>query len=268
MLRHASERLPAAGVGRTNRLEGVSALVTGASGGIGRAVCERFLAEGASVFAVDVEEPRWSHAGARAVVADVTQAAEMDTAVQTAADACGRLDVCVANAGIALHQTLMDGTPEEWLSVLRVNLLGVMVTFRAAAARMIADGGGGRLLATSSTAGLRGESESGAYCASKGGVNALVQSLACELAQHRITVNAVAPGEIQTDLQRRGVTRRAQVLGRSPEELYEELVTRAIPAGRLGTPHDVAGMFAFLASPDADYVTGTVLRVDGGQLLV
>lgn len=217
---------------------------------------------------VDVQEPDYSHPNARAVIADVTRPTEIAAAVQTAAEISGRLDICVANAGVALHQSLMDGTPDDWLSLLRVNLLGVMITFRAAAARMIADGSGGHLLATSSTAGLRGETESCAYCASKGGVNALVQSLACELAPHGIRVNAVAPGEIETDLQRRGMVRRSEALGRPTEDLYEELVTRAIPVGRLGTPSDVASTFAFLASSDADYLTGTVLRVDGGQLLV
>ena len=220
------------------------------------------------VLGVDLALPDEPDDYIQSIIADVADPAAMAAAVERAALPTGRLDICVANAGVALHETLLDGAPADWLSVLKVNLLGVMVTFQAAAARMIDDKAGGRLLATSSGAGLRGESESCAYCASKGGVNALVQALACELAPCDITVNAVAPGEIDTALQRAGVARRAEALDRSPEEIHDELLTRAIPARRLGQPGDVAAAFAFLASPDASYITGEILRVDGGQLLV
>jgi NAD(P)-dependent dehydrogenase (short-subunit alcohol dehydrogenase family) len=169
---------------------------------------------------------------------------------------------------VSLQENLIDGQLDRWSAVIAVNLLGTMSTFREAAKHFVAARRGGRLLATSSCAGLRGEAGSSAYCASKGGINALVQSLACELAPIGVTVNAVAPGEIDTPMQRHGVERRAAAEGRRAAELRSDMLTRDIPAGRLGEPAEVAAMFAYLASDDARYVTGEIIRLDGGQLLV
>jgi NAD(P)-dependent dehydrogenase (short-subunit alcohol dehydrogenase family) len=250
------------------RLRGKSALVTGAAQGIGLTVTELFTAEGAAVLGVDISEQLAGGPCDGVVRADVSDPAAMAHAVERAAARTGRLDICVANAGISLRETLLDGTPESWNSVLNVNLIGVMTTFRAAADRMAADGHGGRLLATSSTAGLRGERASCAYSASKGAVNALVQALACELAEFDITVNAVAPGEIDTGMHRTGVEQIAAREDRAPEAVLADLLKNGIPARRLGTATEVASVFAFLASDVASYITGAVLRVDGGQLLI
>lgn len=249
------------------RLAGKTALVTGAAGGIGVAVRQRMVAEGALVLGVDSRDPGDRPESASWLQADVTDPLAMRRAVAVAATPTGRLDICVANAGINAHEDLLDGSPEGWLRVISVNLVGVMVTFQAAAARMVGQGAA-RLLATSSGAGLRGEPGSSAYCASKGGVNALVQALACELAEHKITVNAVAPGEIDTEMHRTAMIQRATADGRSAREIRDELVATAIPARRLGTPDEVAAVLAFLASDDAAYITGEVIRVDGGELLI
>ena len=144
-----------------------------------------------------------------------------------------------------------------------MNLLGVMLTFQAAALAMPR---GGRLLATASIAGLHGEPGASAYCASKGGLIALVRTLAVELAPCGITVNAAAPGQIETAMNRRDLQRLAEDQGRPPEELLREHLERRVPAGRMGTAEEVAALFAFLAGPDAGFVTGEVIRIDGGEL--
>lgn len=138
-----------------------------------------------------------------------------------------------------------------------------MLTFQAAAQAMPR---GGRLLATASIAGLHGEPSASAYCASKAGVVALVRTLAIELAPLSITVNAVAPGQIETAMERRDRGLLAQRERRSPDELLREHLERRVPLRRLGTPEEVAALFAFLAGPEAAYITGEVVRVDGGEL--
>ena len=136
------------------------------------------------------------------VAADVTDPDQVAAAVEFAAGADG-LDICVANAGVSLMEDLLDGTLESWERVLRVNLVGVMVTLKEAARSMVQSGNGGRLLGDRSVAGLHGEAGGSAYCASKAGVIGLVKTLAIELAPARITVNAVAPGQIDTAMSAR-----------------------------------------------------------------
>ncbi len=250
-------------------LEGRSAIVTGAAGGIGAAVVARLAAEGAVVVAVD-------HSSAdghdelggrvRRLEADVADPDAMAHAAELAAEAAP-LAVCVANAGVLLVEDLLDGAPERWRRVLEVNLIGVMTTFQAAARALLAAGAGGRLIATASIAGLRGEGGTAAYCASKAAVVNLVESLALELAGHGVTVNAVAPGEVDTAMHRAAMEQFGLRQGVSADELRRAVVER-IPLGRMATPDDVAGVATFLASPDAAYLTGQTVQVDGGQLLV
>lgn len=251
------------------RLAGRRALVTGAGGGIGLATTRRFVAEGAHVIGVDLVAPPDAGDAERVrwMEGDVSDATFMREAAAAAA-ADGGLDICVANAGVGGVESFMDGGLESWERTLRVNLLGVMVTLQAAAAPMIAAGNGGRLLATGSIAGLRGESLASAYVASKGGVMALTRALAVELAPHRITVNAVAPGQIDTDLNRNDM---AVVSGKEAGELDEfraEFIAGQVPAGRMGSPEEVAGVFAFLASDEAEFITGSTFRIDGGELAI
>jgi NAD(P)-dependent dehydrogenase (short-subunit alcohol dehydrogenase family) len=241
------------------RLAGRRALVTGGAAGIGAATAARLAAEGADVLVVDARDAPRVHR------ADVTDPAQVAGAVRAAAGAQG-LDICVANAGVSLMEPFLDGSIASWERVLRVNLLGVMITLQAAAQAMVPTGRGGRLLATASIAGLHGEPGSSAYCASKAGVVGLVRTLAVELAPFGITVNAIAPGQIDTDMNSRDLETQARELGRSAEQLREEHLERSVPARRLGTPEEVASLFAFLASDEADFITGEVLRIDGGEL--
>jgi glucose 1-dehydrogenase len=250
-------------------LRGKTAVITGAASGIGRATVERFQRDGAVVIAVD-REPKTvslSTKVARWVQADIRDP-DAAAAAAAAARELGGMDICVANAGISRLEGFLDGSPDSWQPILNVNLLGVMLTLRAAAHEMVGQARGGRLLATASVAGIRGEPFSAAYAASKGGVMALIRTLAVELASHRITVNAVAPGQIDTALNRADLRALAERRRQDPEEYQADYLASNVPVGRLGTPAEVAALFAFLASDDAAFITGATLRLDGGELPV
>jgi NAD(P)-dependent dehydrogenase (short-subunit alcohol dehydrogenase family) len=236
-------------------LAGRRALVTGAAGGIGAAVVRELQLAGARVVGVDASA---SYDG---FVGDVSDPGDMAAAVAAA----GELDICVANAGISLMEPLLDGDPGRWRAVLEVNLIGVLVTFQAAARAMAAHGRGGRLLAVSSVAGLRGESGTAAYAASKAGVIGLVKALAVELADHGITVNGVAPGQIDTAMHRRDLDVLGRRIGRPSADLLREHLERRVPARRRGLPEEVAAVLTFLASDAAAYVNGEIVRIDGGE---
>lgn len=233
-------------------LEGRRALVTGAATGIGAATVARFEAEGATVLGVDVAP------GFDGFVADVTDPEQMAAAVKAA----GELDVCVANAGVSLMQPFLEGDLAAWRRVVEVNLFGVMVTLQAAARAMSR---GGRLLATSSIAGLHGEASAAAYCASKAGVVSLVKTLSLELGP-AITIAGVAPGQIRTAMALGDLDEVADRAGRPADELLRDHLERRVPARRMGTADEVAAAFAWLASDEARFVNGAVLRVDGGEL--
>jgi len=253
-----------------DRLAGKVALVTGAANGIGLATVRRFAAEGASVVAVDLKIPDdGSTPDIHWVAADVLD----EAAIAGAFARCkglGGIDVCVANAGIGRIESFVDGTRRSWGDVLDVNVLGVMITLQLAARDMIAHGRGGKLLATASIAGLRGEphAPSTAYAASKGAVMALTRALACELADHAITANAVAPGQIDTQLNFADLEVMSAREGRDPYDARDEFLATSVPARRMGTPDEVAGLYAYLASDEASYVNGTTLRIDGGELSI
>lgn len=249
--------------------EDKTALVTGASRGIGLAIANLLSEAGAHVLALSTSgtSADLCHR-ARALALDVSDRGGLAAAARAAADITGRVDIAIANAGIALVEDFRATDAAEWRRVVDVNLLGVMGTWQAVLPYMLDDGGGGRLIAVSSTAGLRGEAGTPIYSATKSALTGLVQALAIEYAPHGVTVNAVAPGEIDTRLNHRGRASFAQRAGRPADELLQDLLEGGVPAGRLGEPGEVASLVGFLASHEARYITGQTIVIDGGQLLV
>lgn len=243
------------------------ALITGGANGMGRATALRFAREGARVVVVDIEsdnaelvaqEIRAAGGQALALAVDVSARASVDAMLQRTVQEYGRVDILCNIAGIVYNDLILDMPEDHWDRTLAVNLKGVFLCGQAAARQMVKQGGGGKIVNMASTNGLRGEAELAHYNASKFGVVGLTMTMAIELAPHRINVNAVCPGMINT----RMTAQYTAIPG-----FYADYIRR-IPLARYGEPDEVAGVFAFLASDDASFITGTTLIVDGGQLAI
>jgi 3-oxoacyl-[acyl-carrier protein] reductase len=247
-------------------LEGKVALVTGGSRGIGRAICVALAKRGAKVVinyasredaareaAAEVEA-----AGGQAVLSgfDVANAAAVTDAIKAIGKDHGGLDILVNNAGVAVNGLLMRFSDEQWKKVLDTNLAGAFHTIRAAAMLLLKAKSAGRIINITSVVGEMGNGGQLAYSASKAGLIGLTMSTARELASRGVTCNAVSPGYIETDM----------TATELPEAARAKLMDQ-IPLSRIGKPEDVADAVAFLAGPEASYITGQVLRVNGGLLM-
>ncbi len=247
-------------------LAGKVALVTGGSRGIGRAICIALGQRGAKVivnYASREDAARETcaaveAAGGQAAISgfDVANSAAVTEAIKAIAKDHGSLDILVNNAGVAVNGMLMRFSDEQWMKTLQTNLAGAFHCTRAAASFLLRAKASGRIINITSVVGEMGNGGQVAYAASKAGLIGLTMATAKELASRGVTVNAISPGFIETDM----------TATELPEAARAKLL-EGIPLGRIAAPEEVAGAAAFLAGPEAGYITGQVLRVNGGLLM-
>ena len=244
------------------RLKDKVAVVTGAAGGIGRAIAERFAAEGAKVIVADIDDKAGQATtqaigkGTIFVKADTGAKKDAEALVAAAVKAFGRLDILVNNAGIVHSADFLDVTEEDFDRVLRVNLKGYFLCGQAAARQMVKQGGGGNIINMSSVNAVLAIPNICSYVVSKGGVNQLTKTMSLALVDHGIRVNGIGPGSIATDLLKKVMVddaARAKIMSRTP-------------MGRAGEPAEIASVALFLASDDASYLTGQTIYPDGGRM--
>ena len=242
----------------TGSLAGRCALVTGGAAGLGLAVAQAMRAEGAAIVLLDLDpqaEARAQEMGeAIAVKGSVTRKADIVAAFDAAEARFGKVDICLANAGVSQNAPTLSVTEEEWERVISINLTGAFLTAQEAGRRMIA-GGGGSLLLMASMYGIVAAPERIGYCASKAGVAMMAKALSSEWAREGVRVNAIAPGYVRTAL-------LDDLAARGRVDL--DRLKQRTPMGRLVETEEVARMAVFLASDAASAVTGQVMAVDGG----
>jgi len=242
------------------------ALVTGAARGIGRAIALRLARDGLDVAVNDklssheldglVQEIQSKGRRALAIPADVSSEPEVERTVRKVVQDLGSLDVMVANAGIISSESILNTTVEDFDLVMAINVRGTMLCYKHAAKQMIAQGRGGRIIGACSRAGKQGINVTLSYSASKFAVRGLTQASAQELGQYGITVNAYAPGPIQTPM-------RDEMQASFGSDVLSSTFGGA-PVKRLGTPEDIAGLVSYLASDDSSFVTGQSVSINGG----
>lgn len=263
------------------RVSGRSCIVTGAAQGIGRAIAEALLDEGADVCFADINadkvtqvalanQARAAQQGAKVTSAqvDVTDRKAVRAMIAHAVASFGKLDVMFNNAGVNRPMNFLDVTEDNWNFIMGVNGLGCMIGIQEAARQMIAQGGGGKIINTASIASRQGFGNVAPYCASKWAVVSLTQSGARDLAKHNITVTGFAPGVVATEMWEQ-VDRDLMEIGAAerPGQAMEAF-SADILRGRVATAADITGTTTFLASKDSDYMTGQIVMIDGGMALV
>jgi len=252
------------------RLEGKSALVTGAARGIGRTFAEAYIHEGATVAIADIDPERAQATAtelgdrAYAIRMDVTDQASIDSAIEAVVARAGKLDILINNAALFDLAPIVEITRQSFERLFSINVAGTLFTLQAAARQMIAQGHGGKIINMASQAGRRGEALVAVYCASKAAVISLTQSAGLDLIKHRINVNAIAPGVVDGE-HWDGVDALFARHEKLPLGEKKRLVGRQVPYGRMGTAQDLVGMAIFLASAESEYVVAQTYNVDGGN---
>ena len=238
------------------KLENKTAIVTGASSGIGKAIAEKFLSEGASVVFSDINDSDVSRFGDKAIFVkcDVSKSGDIDNLVKACVDKFGKVDIMVNNAGIGSLGDALTMSDDVWHKTIEINLSGVFYGIRAAGKAMKEKGIKGSIINMTSILGSVGFRGALAYCASKGGVSQLTRGSSLELASLGIRVNAIAPGFIKTNM-----TKEVQ-----EDDNLSKMISGMTPLGYMGKPEDIANAATYLASDDSGYVTGSIVFVDGG----
>jgi NAD(P)-dependent dehydrogenase (short-subunit alcohol dehydrogenase family) len=253
-------------------MTGQVAIVTGAGRGIGRGIAEALATAGVRVVIADVEASRAKESAAALreaglealeMTVDVAQRPSVEAMVNGTLQQWGRIDILVNDAGVNDNTPALELTDETWQWVLSVNLTGTMLCSQTVGRHMV-ERGYGRIVNIASSASFFGAPNCTAYAATKAGILGLTRVMAVEWGSYGITVNAVCPGNIDTEMLRNAFARRSVVQGVTPEEVVKRIESKT-PARRLGTPSDVAAMVHFLASPAAAYVTGQAIMVCGGR---
>jgi NAD(P)-dependent dehydrogenase (short-subunit alcohol dehydrogenase family) len=253
-----------------SRLAGKSALITGSARGIGKAFAARFVEEGAKVAIADINlegaeaAAREIGPNAYALRLDVTDQSSIDAAVAAVEAKTGGLDILVNNAALFDLAPIVEITRESYQRLFDINVAGTLFMMQAAAKSMIRRGQGGKIINMASQAGRRGEALVGIYCATKAAVISLTQSAGLNLIEHRINVNAIAPGVVDGEHWDHVDSMFAKYEGLQPGEKKAQ-VGASVPFGRMGTAEDLTGMAVFLASKDADYIVSQTYNVDGGN---
>jgi meso-butanediol dehydrogenase/(S,S)-butanediol dehydrogenase/diacetyl reductase len=255
------------------KLQGRVALITGGGTGIGAAIAQRFVAEGAKVCItgrrpekIDAVLKELPAGSGMACAGDVTDPGDVDRTVSTVIDWGGRLDLLINNAGITTTGAVANLDPAIWRETIDVNLTGAFLTMRSSIPQMI-QGGGGAIINIASVAGLRCPPEMAAYSASKAGLIMLSQQAALDYAQFSIRSNVICPGWVRTPMSEHDMDQLAGMIGTDREGAFARVV-KGVPQGRVGDPREIAGVCTFLASDDASFMTGAVLVVDGGSAIV
>jgi len=245
------------------RLEGKAALITGGARGIGKMIAQRFISEGADIALCDInfeaaqssaKELSGGNGTIKAFSMNVADEENVNEAVKGVANEFGKIDILVNNAGITRDTLMLRMKTEDWNAVIAVNLTGVFNVSKAVV-RLMVKARSGRIINIASVVGVIGNPGQVNYAASKAGIIGITKTMAKEFASRDITVNAIAPGYIRTEM--------TEHLSQEAKDAF----LRAIPLNRPGTPEDVAAVAAFLASDDASYITGQVICVDGGMVM-
>lgn len=258
-------------------LKGKKALVTGSARGIGKAIAEKYAKNGADVVMMDINEAQLITSAKEVaekygiktypIKVDASSTGSINAAVTQAFEQVGTIDILTNSAGVAVGKRLIDIDDKDWDFVVDINLRGSFTFSKLVAAKLIEDKKKGRIVNISSQASKLGESGNGIYCISKAGVNMMTQVMGLELAEFGISVNAIAPGVVNTEMWQEVCDSRGPLEGMTPQE-YHNRRAGTIPYKRLCEPEDVADLALYLSSDNAEYVTGITVTIAGGTTLI